>query len=343
MIYESIRNCARAGIFTHINPDGDALGSCLGLCGCLESLGKDYILFLPTAPGESLQFMIPDEVRCRTRIWDEAASESIKAEIEGCDLLVGMDFNTLSRIDRYAGPFCMSKGTKILIDHHIAPQEEVFDKVYSRTDISSASELLFYILMDDPDIKGDASKLSPVSRNALMTGMTTDTNNFANSVYPSTLRMAAALMQAGVDRDAIIQHLYFSYPERRLRAQGHVLSDLMKITEQGAAYIFLDRNAVEQFHLGEGDTEGFVNMPLSINNVCLSILAKEEKEPSRKIRISIRSKKGTSARNLAMESFHGGGHELASGGRLTVGEDVESAENVPEYIEKSLQKFFLER
>ena len=90
--------------------------------------------------------------------------------------------------------------------------------------------------------------------------MTTDTNNFANSVFPSTLHMASDLLGAGVDRDMILDRIYNQYRENRLRLMGHMMKDLLKITADGVAYIVLDRKTMDLYNVAEGDTEGFVNM-----------------------------------------------------------------------------------
>ena len=112
---------------------------------------------------------------------------------------------------------------------------------------------------------------------------------------------------------------------------GHMMKDLMKITPDGVAYIVLDRQTMEEYGTEEGDTEGFVNMPLSIADVRMSILAKEDED---RVRISIRSKRGTSANMCARRFFNGGGHENAAGGRLHVPGDVKDMAEVGAYIER---------
>jgi phosphoesterase RecJ-like protein len=189
-------------------------------------------------------------------------------------------------------------------------------------------------------ISGDAGKLPLDCATALLTGMTTDTNNFANSVYPSTLAMTSALLQRGVDRDAVLDLLYNRHSESRLRLMGHMMKDLLTITDDGVAYIVLDRHTQMKYAVAEGDTEGFVNMPLSIEKVRMSILAKED---GGRIRISIRSKKGTSANRCAREHFNGGGHENAAGGRLYMPENVSSTDEIGKYIEKHTHEFLTEK
>ena len=245
------------------------------------------------------------------------------------------DINSCN-IDKLEDALKESKADKILIDHHLNPDRECFDLSFSETDISSASELTYQILMETGRIAHDASMLPAASATALMTGMTTDTNNFANSTYPSTFRMASALLAAGVDRDGILANLYNQYGENRLRVLGHMMKDLMTITGDGVAYIILDKETLERYNVAEGDTEGFVNMPLSIAEVRMSIMVKEDAD---RVRVSIRSKKGTSANTCARLFFNGGGHENAAGGRLHIPEDIAGISEAGEYIERHTHEY----
>jgi phosphoesterase RecJ-like protein len=229
-----------------------------------------------------------------------------------------------------------STADKILIDHHLSPDRDKFSLVFSETQISSASELLYHILKMLPPVNNIPGRLPMESRIALMTGMTTDTNNFANSVYPSTFSMASELIETGVDRNMILYNIYNRFKESRVRLQGHILKDLMKITDDGVAYIVLNRQTMDEYDVQEGDTEGFVNMPLSIEKVVMSIMLKEDND---RVRVSIRSKKGYSANACAREFFNGGGHENASGGRLFIGTDIESIDDAPGYIERNTHSF----
>jgi len=329
----------RAGIFTHINPDGDAIGSTVAMASFLESKGKEFRLFYPTGIPENLEFIIPERYKEYIHIFNEDSIPALENEIASCDLLVGLDFNLLSRTGGFGEIFRSSTAPKVLIDHHVGPENEQFNLVYSDTEVSSASELLFRILMERAEICGDASKLPADCRQAIMTGITTDTNNFANSVFPGTMTATSKLLESGVNRDYIIQKVLFSYPERRIRAQGRMLEQELKITPQGVGYAVLSRRFLDEFELQDGDTEGFVNIALSIERVRLSILVKEENDPSGKLRVSLRSKKGTSARDCAMKYFNGGGHVLASGGRLTKGVEVKDINEVAAYIERCTAEF----
>ena len=171
---------------------------------------------------------------------------------------------------------------------------------------------------------------------ALMTGMTTDTNNFANSVFPSTFQMASELIAAGVDRDALIGKIYQSYRENRVRLMGYMQSEELHILDNGTAYMVLTRDIQERFDMRDGESEGLVNVPLTIEKVRLSVLLTED---DGHFRVSVRSKKGTSAQQLAQRFFHGGGHENAAGGKMLIGEDIPSADAAPACLEQVLKDY----
>lgn len=334
-----IEEAARISIVTHMKPDGDAIGSCTGLYHYLRRYSKANVKVVlnDKFPGY-LDFVLEGMPMEDLAIHEEKPSESITI-INDSDLIFCLDFNAFHRTDKLEAPLAASKADKVLIDHHLNPSREAFELSFSETGISSASELLYHILMETSHIAHDASRLPKESATALMTGMTTDTNNFANSVFPSTFRMASALLATGTDRDGILSHLYNQYSEYRLRLMGHMMKDLMHITSDGVAYIVLDRKTQEEYHVEEGDTEGFVNMPLSIGSVRMSILLKEDTD---RIRVSIRSKKGTSANRCAALYFNGGGHENAAGGRLMVPDHINGIEDAAEYIETHTHEYFTE-
>ena len=270
---------------------------------------------------------------------NELMPEETEKNILEADLLICLDFNAFHRTDKLQNSLAESKAAKVLIDHHLSPDVESFSLVFSETEISSASELLYNILIELPPIDGEACNLPIEAATALMTGMTTDTNNFMNSTYPSTLRMASSLLEAGVDRDMIIQHVYNSFKEERIRLQGHVLKDLLHITPDGVAYTILDKETMLKYKTEDGDTEGFVNIPLSISGVLMSIFIKEDED---RVRVSIRSRKGTSANRCAKLYFNGGGHENAAGGRLYMPQDIADINEAAEYIERVTHIFMTE-
>ncbi len=334
-----IDDARRICITTHMKPDGDAVGSVTALYHYLGMCGKTNVkIVLNDRQPAYLDFMtgaVPHEdlIICQERP-DEAGTVICDSDLVFC-----LDFNAFHRTDGLQKALESSKADKVLIDHHLNPDRSSFALSFSETDISSASELLYHILMETGRIAHDAAMLPPETALSLMTGMTTDTNNFANSTYPSTFRMASSLLAAGVDRDRILSNLFNQYSEIRLRGMGHMMKDLLTITEDGAAYIVLDRKTQNEYAVAEGDTEGFVNMPLSIASVRMSLLLKEDGD---RVRVSIRSKKGTSANKCAMLYFNGGGHENAAGGRLSIPSDIAGIGEAAEYIEKYTHKYLTE-
>lgn len=319
----------KTAIITHMKPDGDALGSSIAMYHFLSRYDCTRKIILSDPYPANLDFLacgIEEDILVHS-IQPADAEEFIKE----ADLIVCLDFNAFHRTDRLEAPLAGSKAEKVLIDHHLNPDRDSFDIIFSETEVSSASELLFHILMQMPSVERHADRLPMAANEALMTGMTTDTNNFANSVYPSTLVMASTLLAAGVNRDYILEKLYNQHSENRLRLMGHMMKDLLTITRDGAAFMILDKKTQEAYNVQEGDTEGFVNMPLSIASVRMSILIKED---TGRLRVSIRSKKGTSANRCARLHFNGGGHENAAGGHLEIPVSEAAA-----YIEKYVHEF----
>jgi phosphoesterase RecJ-like protein len=150
--------------------------------------------------------------------------------------------------------------------------------------------------------------------------------------------MASELIAAGVDRDALLQKLYNSYRENRVRLMGYMQSEQLHILPNGTAYMVLTREIQDRFDMQDGESEGLVNVPLTIGAVKLSVLLKED---DGHFRVSVRSKKGTSAQQLALLHFHGGGHENAAGGKLLIGEDIASPEEAPARVEQILKDFLV--
>ena len=334
-----IKGAQKIVLTAHMRPDGDAVGSCTALFHCLKDMGKDAVIVLPDPSPDYLGFITGTIDKGRLTDFESDPQGTAEA-FSGCDLIFSLDYNAFHRCGKMEQTLAESTAKKVLIDHHLNPDRDLFDLVFSETGTSSTAEYLYHILLMTHRYGGDAKKLPAAAAAALLTGMTTDTNNFANSVFPSTLRMASSLLEAGVDRDSIIGHLYHEYREGRIRLMGELLSRNMKITRDGVAYIVLDRQTMEKYGLKEGDTEGFVNIPLSIGRVRMSCLFKEDED---RIRVSLRSKKGVSANRCAALYFNGGGHELAAGGKLAVPEDVKSIRDVAGYAERVTHDFMNNR
>ena len=348
----------RPVVLGHTHPDGDALGATAALALYLRSLGKDAACVFPDSPADNLRFILPQSVPC---FFQDKEADAAVRRIREADLVFLVDANAFNRIEGLQDVAAASKAPKVLMDHHLNPDTASFGLVFSTPDISSASEVVFWVLKSlgegivSPTV---ASRPLPSSMgpsllsgrgwpevvgttpspiwNSLMVGMTTDTNNFANSVFPSTFRMASELIEAGVDRDALLQQIYWCYRENRVRLMGYMQSSELHVLPGGTAYMILTRDIQRRFDMLDGESEGLVNVPLAIKKVKLSLLLKED---DGHFRVSVRSKKGTSAQQLARQYFHGGGHENAAGGKLFIGQDIPSAQDAPAYVEQVLKEF----
>ena len=328
-----IGNSSRVLIVTHTRPDGDAIGSSTALASYLRVCrGKQVCVAIPNPAQASLNFIMEG-----TEVLDGSRdAENVSRKIREADLIFCLDAPGFHRTDTLADALAAAPGKKVLIDHHIGPSAEQFCLVFSEIQVSSASELLFQILMELPDIGGNAARLPKECARSLMCGMTTDTNNFANSVFPSTLEMASQLLAAGVDRDEILSHIYQSYAENRVRIIGYLLYEKLKVRGNGLAYMIFTREEQLRFSYREGDSEGIVNMPLAVEGVRMSLLLSEDEGF---FRVSIRSKKGVSANACARKAFNGGGHEQAAGGRLYLGRDLASVDELEDYVERNCEEF----
>lgn len=326
----AVAACRRAAIVVHTHPDGDALGSAVALRRYLLSKGKTVSAIYPDTFPDTLSFLTEGEGLIDAEKSPEEAAEALN----NCDTLFVLDMNAFRRAEALEPLLraCPAK-RRLLVDHHLNPAVEEFDTVFSHTDVSSACELLFWLLFG---AEGDARRLPAKSNYALMTGMTTDTNNFANSVYPSTLEMASILLAAGVDRDEIVSRLYQSYSETRIRAFAALLGQHMEILPGGVASIVVDEAFQKAYPLLEGETEGLVNIPLGIGEVCMSIFSRWCGDH---FRVSIRSKRGVSANRLAAEYFHGGGHELAAGGKIFIPSDIQDQALAEAHIASCVAQF----
>ena len=321
-------------IAAHTHPDGDALGSCTALLHYLASRGCPSVCaVLPDTPPQSIRFIMGEDPRF---LFGDRSPEEAARRIAEADLIILADCNAFSRTEGLSPYLQASRADKVLIDHHLHPDEAAFRLVFSDARMSSTCEFIYWILLEMKDIGGDPRRIPAAASRALMAGMTTDTNNFANSVTPDTLRMAAGLLEAGVDRNAILGEIYQRYRENRVRAMGWLQSENLRLTPEGGAYMVAIREILRRFDVQEGETEGLVNVPLSIDQVRISLFLKEDQGH---FRVSIRSKNGTSAQRLAAARFHGGGHENAAGGKLYFPEDIASPDDAAAYIEQTLKEF----
>jgi len=329
---EILRNTKRAAVISHFKPDGDAAGSLMACTRYLRSRGIEATPILPSPLSHSLAFLAPEG--CGLAVFEQEP-EAADAAIAGADTIICLDFNQLSRTEYLEKQIRSAKAAKVLIDHHQSCAAEEFDLVYSSTAVSSACELLFWVLMQMSDVNDDAANLTLETAECLYAGMMTDTNNFANTVTPPTLEMAARLLERGVDKNEIQFKVLNSYSASRMRLMGHILKDNMTLVEEfGASYIILTDEEKRQYNFQPGDSEGLVNLPLTISGVRLSAFFTECADDGY-FRVSLRSRPGTDVNAFSNAYFNGGGHICAAGGRLFL-----PKEEIAAYFLNSLKNHF---
>lgn len=330
---ELVEDCKVILIIGHFNPDGDSIGSITGMYHYLRARGKITGMISPNIFPDFLKFLDPES---EPVLIYESDSISCKRLIEDADLILCLDFNKLERTEWMSDDINRSHAKKVLIDHHPNPDSSCFDLVISDVNISSTCELIYRSLMQMPDINGDVRNLSIDCAISLYTGIMTDTNNFNNSVFPSTFQIAGDLLKRGVDKNHLQEEVFCSYSEERMRLMGLLLEKRMiVIKEFGVAYILLSDEDKNAHNFATGDSEGFVNLPLSIKGIKMTALFSDSKGF---VRVSLRSKGDTDVNLFSQRYCNGGGHKNASGGRLFM-----PLSEVPDYFENAIKKYFSEK
>lgn len=315
-------------IVMHFKPDADALGSSLGLAGFLKSKGhrvqviapSDYPEFLNWMPGQSEIFVL--EKKSEEKL--KKASEYIaKADVIFC-----LDFSALNRIDALEKPVRESQAVKVMIDHHLEPEDFA---TFSRWNVKSASTagLIFEMIEEF----GDKHLITADIANCLYAGLMTDTGGFRhNNTRQQEFLIASELLTAGANPHEVAKNIYDTNSLERLRLTGYVLTEKLKVLpEFRTAYMTLNAQELNRYGAQTGDTEGLVNYGLSIKDVVFSVLIYDRGE---EIKLSLRSLGNFNVNQIAKKHFEGGGHRNASGGSTKISMEktiVKFLSILPEY------------
>jgi len=300
-----IQNAATIVIVPHHNPDGDAIGSSLGLCLTLVAMGKKARVVVPNEiPGTLKWIPGTDSV-----IDFEKDLHAVKTCFEEAELLIMVDFNTPKRVKGLGVLLESFKGVKVMIDHHPEPDYSAANLVISDISVSSTCELVYRVLKENNFIEF----LTLDAATCLYTGIITDTGALShNSSRPQTYHVVADLMAKEIPKEWIHQMIFHSNSLDRMRLLGYSLCEKMMILPHlRAAYIALSASELERFRFQPGDTEGLVNYPLSIEGIDVSAFFMER---DGKIKVSFRSRGNIAVNKLSEANFNGGGHHNAAGG-----------------------------
>ena len=297
-------------VLSHTNPDGDAVGSSIAWGEALRRLGHTVTCVVPNKYPYYLDWMtgISDVVIFKTDSEGRTAAAVAEADVIFC-----LDFHSLSRLDALGDMIAANTTAKrVLIDHHLDPSEQ-FDIMFSHPESSSTCYLVYKII----EALWGAQSVSTSQAEVLYVGMMTDTGNFSfSNLTPELYQSLAVLSSTGINIPQIYNNVYNSFTEGRARLFGYTINRKMKLLRKGTvAYMSLTEEEMRRFWFQQGDSEGFVNYPLTIKKMCMSAIFIEHKDF---IRISLRSRGAVDVNTFAARYFNGGGHHNAAGGKSFV-------------------------
>ena len=297
-------------VLSHTNPDGDAVGSSIAWGEALRRLGHTVTCVVPNKYPYYLDWMtgISDVVIFKTDSEGRTAAAVAEADVIFC-----LDFHSLSRLDALGDMIAANTTAKrVLIDHHLDPSEQ-FDIMFSHPESSSTCYLVYKIIK----ALWGAQSVSASQAEVLYVGMMTDTGNFSfSNLTPELYQSLAVLSSTGINIPQIYNNVYNSFTEGRARLFGYTINRKMKLLRKGTvAYMSLTEEEMRRFWFQQGDSEGFVNYPLTIKKMRMSAIFIEHKDF---IRISLRSRGAVDVNTFAARYFNGGGHHNAAGGKSFV-------------------------
>ena len=319
-----VGGASRIVITCHKRADGDAMGSSLALCLALRNMGKNATVIIPDQLSQSLEFMV-EGLDFVTYSRNEKRAGNI---IRNTQLIMCLDYNTLSRVDRMQPLLEASQVPKVLIDHHLNPAAGEFALKFSYPELSSTSEVVYRLL-------SAAGWLGSVDRRVaslLFVGIMTDTGNLSwSSSYPEVYEIMARLMEYGIDKPSLYKQAMDTVPLNSLKLQSYALLQKMTIIDDSIALIVLDSGDLEAYGYKTGDTERLVNRPLSVREVYWSTFMRADADC---IKVSMRSEGDFAVDTLCATYFGGGGHKNAAAGEFkgTMAEAVDVFYKIVEKI-----------
>lgn len=296
-------------IVPHKNPDGDAIGSSLGLYFFLKSKGQEVAVIVPNEYPKFLKWVPGND----TVLNFERENSESKKLLEEATVIFTLDFNDLSRVGQLEKVLKSKKADFIMIDHHQQPSD--YAKVtYSDVNMSSTCEMVYNFI----EKLGEVDKITKEIATNLYTGIMTDTGSFKYRTTSSrTHRVVADLIDRGADNMEIHRQVFDTNPPSRLHLLGVALSNMVILPEYRTAYITISQEELDAHNFKKGDTEGFVNYGLTLEGIVFAAIFIENREESI-IKISFRSIGDFSVNAFARNHFNGGGHDNAAGGRSEI-------------------------
>ena len=298
-------------VLSHTNPDGDAIGSSLAWAEALRAKGHNVTCIVPNRFPYYLEWMTGVEEMVIFK--DDKQQRAAKA-VNEAELIFCLDFHSLQRLDAPLSELIATNTTakRVLIDHHLNPPQE-FDVMFSHPEASSTSYLIYKVV----EALWGAESVTARQAEVLYVGMMTDTGNFSfSTLTPDLYQSLAVLCATGINIPQIYNNVYNSFTEGRARLFGYTINRKMRTLRKGTvAHMSLTEEEMRRFWFQQGDSEGFVNYPLTIKKMRMSAIFIEHKEF---IRVSLRSRGEVDVNLFASRYFNGGGHKNAAGGKSCV-------------------------
>lgn len=304
---DKLNKHVNVAIIGHRNPDGDAIGSTLGLKFYLEQKAIEAQVIVPNSYPDFLKWLPGND---KINIYEQQQKQCDQI-LEQADLVFTLDFNDLSRVgDDLYNKLKTLTVDFVLIDHHQQPTD--FAKYLFTDDQKCSTSEMIYDFINYFD---DTNLINPSIATNLYTGIMTDTGSFKYaSTTSDTHRVIANLIDAGAPNNQIHKNTFDVNSVNRLQLLGLALTQLEKLNNYHVAYIYLSRKNLEENGFKKGDTEGFVNYALSIKDVEMAAIFIEDMKEDY-IKLSLRSKNNFDVNKFARQHFNGGGHINAAGGR----------------------------
>ena len=291
----------RIALTTHVNPDGDGLGSEVGLAHLLRGMGKEVVVANPTATAPRFEFLFEDLPGV------DRTADAVR-QVRRADLVVVLDISDTGRLGNL-GPIVREHGAPVVcIDHHASPGALPPGPRYVDSTAAATGELIYELAFAN-----QWAVTVPVAR-ALYVALVTDTGGFRfSNTHPRTLRVAADLLETGIDPESIYLDVYANAPEGRPRLLSEVLQTLVVESEHGLAWVTVPPGAIDRYQLTADDLDGIVEHPRSIAGMRLAVLFREVSQ--NRIKVSLRSVGDVDVAEFAHQ-FGGGGHAKAAGAAI---------------------------
>jgi phosphoesterase RecJ-like protein len=298
----ALRPGQRVCITTHVNPDGDGIGSEVGLVHLLRAQGIDAVITNPSPAPPRFGFLFDDLPGI------DKTPEAVR-ELRRADLIIVLDISDLARLGMLIETVRERRVPVACVDHHVSAGVLPPGPRYVDPDAAATGELIFELA------KANGWPVTQAVARALYVAILTDTGGFRfSNTRPHTLRVAADLLETGVDAEEIYLEVYARAPEGRPRLFAEALQTLVVEPEYGLAWVTVPPGSIERLGVSSDDLDGVVEFPRSIEGVRMALLFREIAQG--RVKVSLRSVGDVDVAAFA-KAYGGGGHTKAAGLSLT--------------------------